>query len=124
SSAVSGFRSPYLGYGPELFGVLASQGFEYDSSIQSCWGSNADGTRCSWPHTLEQGNPDALDVAARFATPTVPPTSGLWEVPVSTQFVPPDELAAQYGIAPGLRQRIPTDMAAPSYYDPNSGRIA
>lgn len=124
SSALRGFRAPYLGYGPELFGVLASQGLKYDSSVQSCWGPAADGKRCSWPYTLDQGSPDALAVSARFATPTVPAASGLWEVPVSTLFVPPDELAAHYGFSPGLRQRIPTDMAAPSYYDAASGRIA
>ena len=32
--------------------------------------------------------------------------------------------AAQYGFTPGLRQRIPTDMPAPSYYEPATGRIA
>jgi hypothetical protein len=54
----------------------------------------------------------------------VPPNAGLWELTPSALFVPPDTLATQYGFAPGLRQRIPGDMPAPSFYEAATGRIA
>jgi hypothetical protein len=121
---VRGFRAPFLAYSGALFPALLTQGLKYDSSIQSCWGEAQDGGSCGFPHTLDQGSPDAVDLSRKFGTPSVPPTPGLWEVTASALFVPPDELAAQYGVTPGLRGRIPTDMAAPSYYDAASGRIA
>jgi hypothetical protein len=124
SAEIIGFRAPFLAYGTELYPALLAQGLKYDSSIQSCWGAGQDGKNCGWPHTLDQGSPDALDLSSKFAMPSVPSSAGLWEASVSALFVPPDELAAQYGIAPGLRTRIPTDMPAPSYYDSATGRIA
>ena len=121
---VRGFRAPYLQYGTELFPTLKAQGLWYDTSVQSCWGASDDGKTCAWPYTLDLGSPDGLDLTAKFATPSVPSTAGLWEATPSALFVPPDDLAAQYGVEPGLRQRIPTDMPAPSFYEPATGRIA
>ena len=54
----------------------------------------------------------------------MPPSAGLWELTPSALFVPPDALASQYGFEPGLRQRIPTNMPAPSFYEASTGRIA
>jgi peptidoglycan/xylan/chitin deacetylase (PgdA/CDA1 family) len=121
---VRGFRAPYLAYSSELFAALKAQGLWYDTSIQSCWNASDDGKTCAWPYTLDQGSPDAVDLTAKFATKTVPPTPGLWELTPSALFVPPDELAAQYGFDPGLRQRVPTDMPAPSFYEAATGRLA
>lgn len=121
---VRGFRAPYLEYSSNLFAALTQQGLWYDSSIQSCWADGDDGKACAWPYTLDQGSPDAGNLTNRFKTPSVPATSGLWEATPSALFVPPDELAAQYGFEPGLRQRVPTDMAPPSFYDAATGRIA
>jgi peptidoglycan/xylan/chitin deacetylase (PgdA/CDA1 family) len=121
---VRGFRAPYLAYSSELFAALKAQGLWYDTSIQSCWNASDDGKSCAWPYTLDQGSPDAVDLAAKFATKAVPPATGLWELTPSALFIPPDELAAQYGFDPGLRQRVPTDMPAPSFYEPTTGRIA
>lgn len=121
---VRGFRAPYLAYSSELFGTLTAQGLWYDSSIQSCWADGDDGKACAWPYTLDQGSPDAATLTAKFQTPAVANASGLWEATPSALFVPPDELAAQYGFEPGLRQRVPTNMPAPSFYEPATGRIA
>jgi hypothetical protein len=121
---VRGFRAPFLEYSSELFGALQSQGLWYDTSVQSCWGAGDDGTSCAWPYTLDQGSPDGVNLTAKFQTPTVPPSAGLWELTPSALFVPPDTLAAQYGFEPGLRQRIPADMPAPSFYEATTGRIA
>lgn len=121
---VRGFRAPFLEYSSELFGALKSQGLWYDTSIQSCWGAADDGKSCAWPYTLDQGSPDGADLTAKFKAPTVPPNAGLWELTPSALFVPPDALATQYGFEPGLRQRIPNDMPAPSFYEVATGRIA
>lgn len=121
---VRGFRAPYLGYSGALFGVLKAQGLWYDTSVQSCWAAGDDGKNCAWPYTLDQGSSDGVDLTAKFQTPMVPPTSGLWEMTPTVLFVPPDELAAQYGFSAGLRGRIPTDMPTPSYYEASTGRIA
>ena len=121
---VRGFRAPYLEYSSELFGVLKGQGLWYDSSIQSCWGASDDGRSCAWPYTLDQGSADGVDLSGRFGVPSVPMTSGLWEMTPSVLFVPPDELATQYGFDAGLRQRIPSDMPPPSFYEAATGRIA
>lgn len=121
---IKGFRAPFLAYGSAMFGALKAQGLWYDSTLQSCWGAGQDGKNCAWPYTLDQGSPDGVDLTAKFATPMVPPSAGLWELTPSALFVPPDELAAQYGFEAGLRQRIPTDMAAPSYYEAATGRLA
>ncbi len=121
---VRGFRAPYLEYGSHLFAALKGQGLWYDSSIQSCWGNADDGKACAWPYTFDQGSPDSVDLTAKFGNPTVPPTAGLWELTPSALFVPPDEVATEYGFEPGLRQRVPTDMPAPSFYEAATGRIA
>ena len=121
---VRGFRSPFLEYSSELFGALKSQGLWYDTSVQSCWGAADDGKSCAWPYTLDQSSPDGADLTAKFKAPAVAPTAGLWELTPSALFVPPDTLATQYGFEPGLRQRIPTDMPAPSFYEASTGRIA
>jgi len=122
--ALRGFRAPFLEYSPDLFGALKTQGLWYDSSIQSCWGQAENGKNCAWPYTLDQGSADAVELTRRFAVPTVPSASGLWEMTTSALFVPPDELATQYGFEPGLRARVPTDMPAPSFYEATTGRIA
>jgi hypothetical protein len=121
---IHGFRSPFLEYNENLFAALTGQGLEYDSSVQSCWGDAEDGTNCAWPYTLDGGSPDGVVLSAKFATPALPAAPGLWELSTSALFVPPDELAAQYGISAGLRGRIPSDMPAPSLYEPSTGRIA
>jgi peptidoglycan/xylan/chitin deacetylase (PgdA/CDA1 family) len=121
---VRGFRSPYLEYNEALFPALKGQGLEYDTSVSSCWADGDDGSSCAWPYTLDSGSLDAESMTAKFATPSVPAAPGLWEVTTSALFVPPDELATEYGFAPGLRQRIPTDMPAPSFYEASTGRIA
>ncbi len=121
---VRGFRSPYLAFNENLFAALKSEGLEYDTSVQSCWAASEDGTNCAWPYTLDSGSPDATAISAKFGASMVSPAAGLWEVPPSALFVPPDELSSKYAFSPGLRQRIPTDMPAPSFYEAATGRIA
>jgi hypothetical protein len=44
----------------------------------------------------------------------------MWEIPVYVSLVPPDERCADYGVAPGLRDRL---AARRAYYDPELGEI-
>ena len=127
---IAGFRAPYLGYNDALFDVLTAGAFGYDTSIQSCWASDEDATRCPWPYTLDSGSPDAATVVAKFGSTAARPVSahaGFWEVPVPALVVPPDSLAAQYGFPAGLRTRVQNALAgasAPSFYEPSTGKIA
>lgn len=121
---VVGFRAPYLFYNQEMFNVLVSEGFRYDTSIQSCWANAEDGTNCAWPHTLEAGSPDATVLTEKFRQPALTGAAGLWEFPLSALVIPPDTEATRYAFPPGLRGRIPANMPPPNYYEASSGKIA
>ncbi|HTA93179.1 MAG TPA: polysaccharide deacetylase family protein [Polyangiaceae bacterium] len=121
---VIGFRSPYLAYNPNLVPVLRQDSFVYDSSVESCWQDGEDGTNCAWPYTLDAGSPDADVVTQKFQRPELSTNPGFWELPIPSLIVPSDDLAAQYGITPGLRDRIPPDMPLPSFYEKTTGKIA
>ncbi|HSC89188.1 MAG TPA: polysaccharide deacetylase family protein [Polyangiaceae bacterium] len=123
-TVIRGFRTPYLGYNAATYAALDQLGFEYDSTLGSCWPSSQDGSNCLFPYTLDDGSPDAQALNAGWGEPLVASHPGLWEVPVSTLMVPPDSLAATYSFTPGLRGRIPTDMPDPSHYEPATGKLA
>ncbi|HWZ90322.1 MAG TPA: polysaccharide deacetylase family protein [Polyangiaceae bacterium] len=121
---IIGFRSPYLAYNPNLVPVLQQDTFVYDSSVQSCWQDGEDGTNCGWPYTLDAGSPDASVVTDKFQRPGLSTAPGFWEIPLPALIVPSDDLVAQYGITPGLRDRIPPAMPLPSFYEKSTGKIA
>jgi MYXO-CTERM domain-containing protein len=121
---VIGFRSPYLAYNPNLVPVLKADSFVYDSSVESCWQDGEDGTNCAWPYTLDAGSPDATTVATKFQRPDLSASPGFWELPLPSLILPSDDVAPQYGITPGLRDRIPPDMPLPSFYEKATGKIA
>jgi hypothetical protein len=124
ASDIIGFRSPYLAYNPSLVPVLQQDAFVYDSSVQSCWQDGEDGTNCGWPYTLDVGSPDASVVTDKFQRPGLSSAPGFWELPLPALIVPSDDLVAQYGITPGLRDRIPPAMPLPSFYEKSTGKIA
>lgn len=127
---VRGFRAPYLSVNDALFEVLPIMGYTYDSSLPNCFADHEDASNCSWPHRLDAGSADLKVVSEKFsgarqAIPTVGPHKDLWEVPVTTLVVPPDEVAQQYAFRPGLRQRIAArgPMRYPSIYEESTGKI-
>ena len=128
---IKGFRSPFLHYNDNLFTVLTSQSpaFTYDTSIMGCWADSELGGNCPWPYTMENGSADADTVATKFAGRNVRSVTahpGLWEVPVSVVFVPPDSLAAQYGFTSGLRTRVQNRLGSasnPNFFEQSTGKI-
>jgi peptidoglycan/xylan/chitin deacetylase (PgdA/CDA1 family) len=131
---VIGFRAPYLGYNDHLFTALEDLKFTYDTSLANCFDDAEDGGNCSWPYTLGDGSPDVEVLTRKFTTPGANPplrfpalTSHprLWEIPVTTLVVPPDEAAATYAFTAGLRRRISAHgtLPYPSLYEPKTGKI-
>ncbi|HEY4104704.1 MAG TPA: hypothetical protein VGM44_12475 [Polyangiaceae bacterium] len=123
-SDVIGFRSPYLAYNPNLVPTLQSDHFVYDSSVQSCFQDDENGTNCAWPYTLDAGSPDAVTITDKFQRPGLSTNPGFIEFPIPALIVPSDDIAPQYGITPGLRDRIPPAMPLPSFYEKATGKIA
>ena len=124
TSQVFGFRSPYLAYNPNLVPTLQANVLAYDSSVQSCWQDGEDATSCPWPYTLDSGSPDAVSITTKFQRPGLSTAPGFWELPLPALIVPSDDIAPQYGITPGLRDRVPPDMPLPSFYEKSTGKIA
>ncbi|HEY0712256.1 MAG TPA: polysaccharide deacetylase family protein [Polyangia bacterium] len=128
---IKGFRAPYLHYNNNAFTVLRSgnPAFTYDTSIMGCWATGEGPTNCPWPYTMEAGSADADAVATKWAGRNVVSVGahpGIWEVPVSVVFVPPDSLAAQYGFPSGLRQRVQGLLAAannPNFFEVSTGKL-
>jgi peptidoglycan/xylan/chitin deacetylase (PgdA/CDA1 family) len=131
---VVGFRAPYLGYNDNLFTALGNLKFVYDTSLPNCFDDAEDGGNCSWPYTLGDGSRDVEVLTKKFTKPDDKPAvrfpavtshPGLWEIPVTTLVVPPDEVADRYSFKAGLRRRISAVGALPypSLYEPTTGKI-
>ena len=120
SAKISGFRSPYLEFGTNLYPALAALGYRYDCSIET----NSDGAGTwVWPYTLDNESPshndswktnsanlidttkDQTGADADYFFP-INSTPGLWELPSYALLIPNDANSATYGIAPGLRDSI------------------
>lgn len=110
-SAVTGFRSPFLNWSPNLFPVLGKKGFQYDCSIGEGDDEDQDGTNFVWPYEFKGGH------SAKQGYPEVP---GLYELPCYHVIAPPDEECEKYGVAKGLRKKISESR---EWYDAQSGKI-
>ncbi len=109
---LTGFRTPYLEYSDTAFAAVRRAGLKYDCSIVEGWQNEQDGTNCLWPYTLGGGSP---------ADPEIPSYPGLWELPLYTLIVPPDELCPEYGCPAGFRGRM---KDAQPFFDETTGKIA
>ncbi len=124
---ILGFRNPYLKYNDATFTTLKNLGLTYDTSVQSCWGNDEDGSNCSFPYTLDDGSPDNDVTVTKFGEPVIASHPGLWEFSLHALVVPPDSVAVQYAFTPGLRERVAAEMAGktrPDFYEASSGKIA
>jgi peptidoglycan/xylan/chitin deacetylase (PgdA/CDA1 family) len=117
AAQIFGFRTPYLEYNDNLLAAVKSRGFWYDASIEEGYEPGQNGTNFYWPYTLDHGSP-GHQVQVEWDGATKTPISakpGLWELPVYTLFIPPDNQLAAYGIPAGFKQRLKT--AAPWFDD-------
>ncbi|MEM7156301.1 MAG: polysaccharide deacetylase family protein [Myxococcota bacterium] len=117
---VYGFRAPYLEYNDAALDVLTQNDFWYDTSIEEGFQPAQDGTNFFWPYTLDGGSPGHDLLVSWGLNDPITPKPGLWELPLYTVIVPPDDLAVQYGFEPGLRDRL-ADLHA--WWDPTSAKI-
>jgi peptidoglycan/xylan/chitin deacetylase (PgdA/CDA1 family) len=105
---MTGFRAPFVEYGPSLFPALRARGIRYDCSVEEGFADGADARSFPWPYRIAPGyGGGAAD-------------GELWEIPVYAFVVPPDEECERYGVAPGLRGRL---RARQPYFEPAVGRI-
>ncbi len=81
SSAIRGYRNPYLEQNANTYIALQQLGMEYDSSIQDgaagSAGGISDGTDLYWPYTMDNGSP---------SFPTLGTAPGLWQMPAYPVF--------------------------------------
>lgn len=130
-SSIKGFRAPFLHYNDSAFTVLRTESpaFLYDTSIMGCWATGEGPTNCPWPYTMEAGSADADAVVSKWAGRNVVSVGqhpGLWEVPVSVVFVPPDSVASQYGFTSGLRSRVQALLGSannPNFFEASTGKL-
>ena len=108
--AIVGFRTPFLEYNSATFAALAATGRRYDTSIEEGDASGQDGTNFLWPYTLDAGSPGNAGSFAADSGKRVGNHPGLWEIPIHVFLVPADAECAQYGVKPGLRARIGTNL--------------
>jgi peptidoglycan/xylan/chitin deacetylase (PgdA/CDA1 family) len=106
---IVGFRTPYLEHGRPLFPALRAAGISYDCSIEEGYEPQFHAGNFYWPYRVTPGYGGPLAAERE-----------LWEIPVYALVVPPDDQAARYGIAPGLRDRM---HATRDYFQPADGKI-
>lgn len=120
SSALAGFRSPYLRYNQHTLEVLKSRNYLYDCSIEEGYASSYDGTNFRWPYQLNEGSPAHTESwygnPENEASVQIDPVMGLWEMPVYVLMVPKNSECAAYGIASGLWSRMKEKMPYLSDY--------
>jgi hypothetical protein len=115
-----GSRAPFLEYSDSMLEAVSKLGLRYDCSIEEGWAKDQDGTNFVWPYTLDGGSPGADVTEATSHTPAIGRHPGLWELPVYTFVVPPDDSCEAYGVPRGLRARL---RSATSDFDPANGKI-
>ena len=120
---IYGFRSPFLNYNDALFEELRKLGIWYDCSIEEGFQLDIDASQMPWPYTLDEGSQghdylQELGVPERDFDLTAHP--GIIELPAYALVIPPDEVAEEYDIEPGLLSR--TRALSPAV-EPGSDRI-
>jgi hypothetical protein len=108
---IVGFRTPYLAYSDATFTALDDMGFHYDCTIEDGYEDGQSAGTYFWPYTLDDGSPADSAIHAH---------AGLWELPVYPVIVPPDDKCEEYGVPPGLRNKM---LNVDSGFDVSSGKI-
>ncbi|WP_139367774.1 polysaccharide deacetylase family protein [Enterovibrio nigricans] len=116
---VSGFRAPFLTYDDDTLQALITNGIKYDASFPAGITPSHDGTNNFWPYTLDEGSPEHDIGANEGWKPAISNYPRLWEIPLHTLIVPPDELMAHYGLDYSLRDKVAERVA---WFDHASGK--
>jgi hypothetical protein len=111
SSAVNGFRTPYLQYKNNSFKALKNLGVRYDCSIEEGAAAQFDGTNFRWPYTLDSGSPGHEEAYYSTVIGPLDPQPGLWELPNYMVMIPSDAECPAYGIPAGLRAKIKSSIS-------------
>lgn len=106
AAAIRGFRTPFLEHNPATFAAAEELGFTYDTSLEEGDQAGQDGRNFLWPYTLHEGSPGNAEWAKQTGRPAVGRHPALWEIPIHVFLVPADERCADYGVKPGLRERL------------------
>lgn len=109
---LTGFRTPFLEYSDRTLKAARRQGFVYDCSLEEGLEADQDGRHLFWPYRLDRGSPGNPLVIGHHR--------GMWEIPVYSFTVPPDSECEQYGVPPGLRDKLKTVC---DYFDLATGKI-
>ncbi|WP_060988018.1 polysaccharide deacetylase family protein [Photobacterium leiognathi] len=116
---VYGYRAPFLTYNDNSLTALINNGISYDVSFPAGISGDQNGTNNLWPYTLDNGSPDH-DVAVNGGwKPAINHYPGLWEIPLHTLIVPPNNVVADYGLSYSLRDKI---AARVPWFDTQSGK--
>jgi hypothetical protein len=118
--ALHGLRTPFFEYSDASFDAAKELGIRYDNSIEEGHQPEQDGTNFAWPYTLDTPSPGHELFVSWGVQRPLGAHPGLWELPVYVVIVPPDEVAAEYGIEPGLRAKL---RARVGYFDAQTGKI-
>lgn len=111
AAALVGFRAPYLETTDRTLAAAWHRGFRYDCSLEERPLPGEDEARFRWPYRLDAGSP---------GNPEIGHHPGMWEIPVYSFIVPPDEACARLGVAPGLRRALARRHAR---FDAEAGTI-
>jgi len=106
NDSMIGFRTPFLEYNDHTLAAARQMGLIYDTSLEEGVRPDEDGTNFVWPFTLDNGGPGNAYYHAPGAAKHITSHPGFWEIPLHVFMVPPDDVAAEYEIAPGLAERI------------------
>jgi len=115
-----GFRTPFIEYNDEVLTAARKKGMIYDCSIEEGVQEGEDGRNFVWPYRLDRGSPGNDAVREQWRLPRVTSHPGLWEIPAYVFIVPPDDRCGDYGIQPGLRERL---RQRNSYFNTDQGKI-
>ncbi|MCE7576475.1 polysaccharide deacetylase family protein [Aliivibrio fischeri] len=116
---ISGFRAPYMTYNDNTLNALIENNIVYDVSFPAGITPEQNGQNNYWPYTLDNGSPSHNAAVSGWWKPAINNYPGLWEIPLHTLIVPPDELLEQYELNYSLRDKIASRI---SYFDPISGK--
>lgn len=117
--SVSGFRAPFMTYSDNTLQAIVNEKITYDVSFPAGITPEQNGLNNYWPFTLDNGSPSHNQAVNGWWKPAINNYPGLWEVPLHTLMVPPDDELENYGLDYSLRDKIAGRI---SYFDPISGK--